>query len=297
MIAILEKASVGRPITRDGVSMFPVYIHQGKVRVGLADPSTLKVSELPDAEVPTLVATNDADVPVLLPAGWIVEGGRQNRVVNVPVLVPEHSTIEIPVSCVEQGRWNGARNFGYGRSVAPRRVRRENARTVANNLRDMGMKQADQGRIWNTVADHLDDLGVQDYAHNLLAAEEALFDDRRWAKVDQIIQQGPLPGQNGVVVTHGSRVVTMDIFASEELLAQAWESLVRGYFSEMAHVTGRPSASKVLRFLKQFAKADAVEVAGTGAGTEFHVTHPKVTGQVLTADDALIYGSCFAEAA
>ena len=90
MIDVLDKAAVGRPITREGVSLFPVYIHQGQVRVGLADPNTLRVSELPDAEVPTLVATNDAPIPVLLPAGWIVEGGRQNRVVNVPVLVPEN---------------------------------------------------------------------------------------------------------------------------------------------------------------------------------------------------------------
>jgi hypothetical protein len=297
MIGILTKASIGQPLTREGVSLFPVYIHQGSVRVGLADPDTLKVSELPDAEVPTLVATNDADVPVLLPAGWIVEGGRQNRVVNVPVLVPEHATIEIPVSCVEQGRWNGARNFGYGRSVAPRRVRRENARSVADNIRYTGMKRADQGRIWSTVAGHLDDLGVQDYAHNLLAAEEALFDDRRGAIVEDIVTRGPLPGQNGVVVTHGSRVVNMDIFANQELLAQAWESLVRGYFSELAHSTGRPSASKVLTFVKQFAQAEAVEIAGTGAGTELHVTHPKVTGQILAAGDALIYASCFAEAA
>jgi hypothetical protein len=297
MIDVLDQAAVGRPITREGVSLFPVYIHQGRVQVGLADPSTLRVSELPDAEVPILVATNDAPIPVLLPAGWIVEGGRQNRVVNVPVLVPENSTIEIPVSCVEQGRWNGARNFGYGRSVAPRRVRRENARSVAEGIRDFGMKRADQSQIWDTVADHLNDLGVNDRAHNLLAAEEALLNTGRLLAIDEIIAGGPLSGQNGVAVSHGSRVVALDVFASEELLAQAWESLIRGYFAEVVHSTGRPSATRVLRFLKQFSKADAVQVAGTGAGTEFHVTHPKVTGQVLTSGDALIYGSCFAEAA
>lgn len=297
MIAVLEKAAIGQPITRAGVSLFPVYIHQSGVRIGLADPNTLRVSELPNAEVPTLVATNDADIPVLLPAGWVVEGGRQNRVVNVPVLVPEHATIEIPVSCVEQGRWNGVRNFGYARSVAPRRVRRENARTVAENIRMRGEKRADQSQIWGTVEHHLDNLGVQDYARNLLAAEEVLFDDSRRAVVEGIVANGPLPGQNGVVVSHGSRVVAMDIFANEQLLGQAWESLVRGYFAEAVQATGRPSATRVLRFMKQFAKADAVEVAGTGAGTELHVTHPKVTGQVLTSGEALIYGSCFAEAA
>ena len=70
------------------------------------------ISERPDAEVPTLVAYNPTLSPVLLMEGETVTGGRQNRVLNVSVLIPAGATIDIPVSCVEQGRWNGGSEFG-----------------------------------------------------------------------------------------------------------------------------------------------------------------------------------------
>ncbi|MFM8381325.1 MAG: ARPP-1 family domain-containing protein [Actinomycetota bacterium] len=298
MQPILDRASIGRPITREGVSFFPVYIHQLYDGVTVAGPGSLSVTELPNAQVPTLVVSNLTNFPVLLPAGWIVEGGRQNRVVNVPVLVPGRATLEIPVSCVEQGRWNGRGDFGVGRSVAPRRVRRENSRTVRENLEHGGFKNADQSVIWDTVSEHLSELQVNDAAHNLLAAEQAFDRDHgRRAAIDEIVALGPLPGQNGLIVSHGSRVVGADLFANQQMLASAWESLVTSYFWERVPANGKPSATRALRFLHAFASAKALEVPGTGVGTELHVTHPKVSGQALTDNGALVYASCFALAA
>ena len=298
MIPILDRAAVGRPITRDGVSLFPIYIHQNYDGVTVADRNSLTVTELPNAQVPTLTVTNLTNFPVLLPAGWIVEGGRQNRVVNVPVLIPGRATLEIPVSCVEQGRWHGHGNFGVGRTVAPRRVRRTNLETVRRNIERGGYKNADQGMIWTEVQDHLDQFSVHDDAHNLLAAEEIFTrDNARRAAIEEIVNLGPLPGQSGIVVSHGSRVIAADVFANQTMLASAWESLVTSYYWEQVPATGRPSATRALRFLHAFAGADALEVPGTGVGTELHVTHRKVSGQVLVDEGSLVYASCFALAA
>jgi len=298
MIPVLDRAAVGRPLTREGVSLFPVYIHQIYDGVTVAGPDSLIVTELPHAEVPTLSVTNLTNFPVLLPAGWIVEGGRQNRVVNVPVLIPGRATLEIPVSCVEQGRWNGLGNFGVGRTVAPRRVRRTNHETVRRNLERGGFKNADQGLIWDTVADHLDQFNIHDNAHNLLAAEEFFARDHsRRAAIDEIVNLGPLPGQSGLIISHGSRVIAADVFANDTMLASAWESLITSYFWEHVPAAGKPSATRALRFLHAFAGADALEVPGTGVGTELHVTHRKVSGQVLVDEGSLVYASCFALAA
>ena len=76
-----------------------------------------------DAEVPTLVATNDGDTPVLLVEGETVVGGQQDRTLNVSVLVPAGASVEIPVSCVQAGRWNGGRRFTKGKTYTSRRVR------------------------------------------------------------------------------------------------------------------------------------------------------------------------------
>ena len=83
----LERASVGRPITRGGVSLFPIYIHGGGIDIG-ARPADVQITEQGSAEVPTITVTNSGQRPALLVEGETVTGGQQNRVLNVSVLVP-----------------------------------------------------------------------------------------------------------------------------------------------------------------------------------------------------------------
>jgi len=53
--------------------------------------------------VPDLLVDNRGDVRVLFLEGEELIGAKQNRILNTSVLVPAHSKIKIPVSCVEPG--------------------------------------------------------------------------------------------------------------------------------------------------------------------------------------------------
>ena len=55
--------------------------------------------------VPELRMTNFADKVVLVVDGTELVGAKQNRIVNASFLIPPESITRIPVSCVEQGRW------------------------------------------------------------------------------------------------------------------------------------------------------------------------------------------------
>ncbi len=58
------------------------------------------------AEVNRLVLINNSDRPLLLLAGEIVTGGKQDRVIGVDRIVPPKSgPIDLSVFCVEPGRW------------------------------------------------------------------------------------------------------------------------------------------------------------------------------------------------
>jgi hypothetical protein len=48
---------------------------------------------------------NLADQPVLIVDGETLDGAKQNRVVNLTILVPAHGRPVIPVSCAEAARW------------------------------------------------------------------------------------------------------------------------------------------------------------------------------------------------
>ena len=56
--------------------------------------------------VPELVALNPLETSVLLYDGEELLGAKQNRILNVTVLVAAASETRIPVSCVEEGRWH-----------------------------------------------------------------------------------------------------------------------------------------------------------------------------------------------
>ena len=307
-IAVLEHAAVGAPITRAGVSLFPVYLFAPLSRpVVTGTPEALEIAEADAESVPTLTVTSVIDDPFLLVEGETVAGGLQQRTLNVSVLVPPRQRLDIPVSCVEAGRWGGARTFSGSSGHVSRRVRRAKSATVAENVRRTGHKRSDQGVVWDTVGFELDRLDVASATSNFAAADDLLdagsgagrSDHARMAGAAQdLVARGPLPGQCGVVVAHGARVVATEVFATPDLLAGQWTAMARAHMLDAPrHVAGRPSASTALRFLRRLATGDAIEADGVGLGVERHVRTRRLVGQVLTWDDAVVHATAFALAA
>lgn len=297
-VPALDRVAVGAPITRLGVSLFPLYLHQAAPDIA-APGGDVAIEELPDAAVPTVRFTNGAGLPVLVPAGSTISGGRQNRMVNVSVLLPSEATLDVPVSCVQAGRWSGERAFTVGSSFAPRRVRRTNDLTVEANLRHGLGARADQSSVWATVDHELDREGVRSQTRDLAELEHAVArDERRIAAIAELVARGPLPGQSGLAVAHGARMLAADLFATPELLARNWEALVRSHLAELPHGNvGHPSASRVLRFVRRFAAAPASVTEGSGLGRELHVATDRIAGQALELDDVVVHASAFALAA
>ena len=93
--------------------------------------------------MPELVVENPLDERVLLYDGEELVGAKQNRILNVSVLVEAKSTLTIPVSCVEQGRWSrdvaGVRgrppHLARASSAGARRRRRPPSRSRAASRR------------------------------------------------------------------------------------------------------------------------------------------------------------------
>jgi len=77
-----------------------------------AAPRGFRIAEVDeDGNVPQLLVENPLDASVLLYDGEELVGAKQNRILNVTVLVEAHGKTRIPVSCVEQGRWSRRTHF------------------------------------------------------------------------------------------------------------------------------------------------------------------------------------------
>ena len=93
------------------------------------------------AEVNRLVLINRGKKPVILLAGEIVSGGKQDRIVGKDRIVPVGGApLPLDVFCVEQGRWTG----GSAKFAAANTM-------VHPSVREKAAVDADQTKVWAAV--------------------------------------------------------------------------------------------------------------------------------------------------
>ena len=111
------------------------------------------------AEVNRLVLVNNSKRPLLLLAGEIVTGGKQDRVIGKDRIVPaESDPVDLSVFCVEPGRWVatsdhfGASEAMYGDDAGgPSNIRAPMAMMAQPSVRGKAMADKDQGAVWAEV--------------------------------------------------------------------------------------------------------------------------------------------------
>jgi hypothetical protein len=91
--------------------------------------------------------------PVFLLDGEELVGAKQNRILNLSILAPGQTGLEIPVSCVEQGRWSWrSSHFRNTERVIYSKLRRRNSEAVSESLRSYRSPRGNQGQVWNDIA-------------------------------------------------------------------------------------------------------------------------------------------------
>ena len=139
----LHLAAVGSPITRLSVSFFPIFLHGNELpAIATGEGSGLKISELANPSVQELKVHNPTDKPILVVEGEHFLGGKQNRGVNVSILVPSLSELGIPVFCLERGRWGSPKEWKRFDSLETSHVRAEKRRAVSMSMMQDGSRKA-----------------------------------------------------------------------------------------------------------------------------------------------------------
>ena len=210
------------------------------------------------ASVNELVLVNDSSKPLLLLAGEVISGGKQNRIIGADVIVPpKGDPMPLTVFCVEHGRWTETRNgFGSAGAIAHPEIRRE---AQAN--------KSQQG-VWNSVARAAKEMAAdspsQDYGH-VLASPKAK------AQVDQAAREmqsdyerelrEQLKGASavGVVVAINGEIVWSDVFPTADLFRRYWPKLLRSYImeAESRGVGDEPPWGRKLSSLPSVKQAEA----------------------------------------
>jgi hypothetical protein len=195
----------------------------------------LRITEIDHAgSVNDLVVVNPLDVGVLLYEGEELVGAKQNRVLDRPILVHPNSKTQIRVNCVERGRW-AYRSADF--RPAPR---------AAHPTGRYAARVGGQGAVWAEIATKSARLDARSATE---AAEEMYA--RRAHTLDEYLRALPRrPGQSGVIVCVGGRVVCLDYVSRSEVFAGVYAKLLRGYALDALEArVDRPVPEEYVRLL------------------------------------------------
>jgi hypothetical protein len=222
-------------------------------------------------QVNTLVLVNRSARPLLLLAGEIVTGGKQDRVIAKDRIVPAGGEpIDLGVFCIEPGRWTeSSSTFGGAAKGATHSF------MVQPTVRQKAMVAKDQQQVWDSVRGTIAQLdvaaapaasasstgsgygtGTTSYAKTMQDSAVSEKVDEAAAPVmksrDQVLAKLKQEHAVGVVVAVRGEIVWADLFADSDLLARYWTKLVRSYAAESltsGETHEQPTVADAQRFL------------------------------------------------
>src|SRR5262245_6879774 len=300
--SLLDKVSLGRPSAYRNLTLTPILLKDGPLSAmepmsleeAIAE-GTIQVTEVSaEGHVPELRVKNSGDRQVLILDGEELIGAKQNRIVNVTILVAPQSEIVIPVSCVEAGRWSYSRRPGFaaaGRVLNPE-IRYRKAEAVTRNLKERRVRSADQRAVWDGVSKAL-------FALDAASPTSALgdgFDSRANDIKDFLETLKPQPGQIGVIYRIDGMLAGLDLFGSKNAFARAFAKLVRGSALQALAGFDKNGSSQLddHRFLRSVLEAPADRFSAVGLGEELRIDTDEIGGGALELNGSLVHLFAFA---
>lgn len=287
---------IGAPQRCGPMSLFPLLQAAGpEQRSYICGPESTGRLEVHDSGVVSeLRAHNRGDRPVLLIEGETLLGAKQDRVLNVSVLLAAGQATTVPVSCVEAGRWGSPQPSQLSTRHAPPRLRERKTRSVIESSRRYGSHESDQGAVWDEVA-------AYDGAVGALSPTSALRDVQATAagRVESLTPAaGPARRQVGVIVATDDHPTVLELFDDPVTFEAYWHSLIDGYALDAALAGGEdtttPEAAK--SFLEAARRAPFETRPGLSLGDDAQAETGDLVATAISWGGQLLHLVCFATA-
>ena len=261
----LDSFQLGEPVEHRGIVITPLFPRRDPVAAYVtldeALPRGLRITETSAAgTVPELFVENPTDAAVLLYDGEELVGAKQNRILNVSVLVDAGAQLPIPVSCVEEGRWSRRSDrFGSAPHVSHAHLRRRKAESLAAQPLARGVAQGD---VWQEVREKQSRMGVA----------------------------SPTSANRDTFETHAAALRTL-----QDAFALLWPKLRAGYLLDaLERLGGRAtSVARGSGFGTSVAAAPATRGPSAGLGEDLRLRGSGLVGSGLELEGELIQLSAF----
>jgi hypothetical protein len=290
---ILTSIQLGDPVEHRGIVIAPLFPRRtpeaAYVTLDEALPLGFRVDEVSDSgSVPELAVRNPTDKDVLLYDGEELIGAKQNRILNVTVLVAAGAKTLIPVSCVEEGRWSRrSATFASAMHASHPELRRRKVEQLAATPLARG---AAQGIVWDAVREK----SARLQAHSPTGAQADVFSSR--AEELRALEHAfvPAPGQCGAVFALGD-TLCLDYVSRPDAFVSLYPKLRLGYLLDaIERLDGKPADTATLeRFVEAVGAGATVRHPSAGRGEDIRLRGVGVVGSGLALDEELVQLSAF----
>lgn len=252
------------------------------------------------AEVNRLVLVNNSARPLVLLAGEIVTGGKQDRIIGKDRIVPPQSDpVDLSVFCIEPGRWVGtSAEFGAAGKAGTSFM-------VQPAVRREAMAAQDQQKVWNAVGSAIGGMAQAAAPREgapLAPATTSYAKEMQNSAVEKKVDETAAPllrtGEQlreklreehavGVVVAVRGEIIWADVFADTDMLEKYWTKLIRSYAAEAvtdqrAH-NGKATVADAQHFLDIATTGHETSEAETGVYRYSEIRAGDVDSFVLQA--------------
>jgi hypothetical protein len=184
------------------------------------------ITEHARGDVNTLYIENVSSDTVMILAGEVVQGGKQDRMIAQDfILHPKSGKKDVSVFCVEHGRWQAGstgKAFTQYYSIS------------SNEVRKAGTVKKDQQEVWNKVSENTSKNKAGSSTGTLAALKESgEFTNQLKKYTDYfgklLLQEGDVIG---MVAVSGETILGCDMFATHALFEEHYANLINSYATE-----------------------------------------------------------------
>jgi len=181
------------------------------------------IKEMVQQRVNSVELENLSNSYIFILDGDMIKGAKQNRVINTSILVAPKGTAIIPVSCVEEGRWEETdEDFDYSMDIAHNSIRYSKLNHINNKSSLEFDFQANQRNVWNNVEEIIHCLDVKSPTNSHTDTYKQLDDELVSSTSNFDINEE----SNGILILVNNKIISCEIFNNKKLYSDYFNKIL-----------------------------------------------------------------------
>ncbi len=302
--AALHKVQRGTQVSEGELSVIPLLQPTAKEANYLTLDEAVKrggfkVEEVGESgSVPELRVTNSESLPVFVLDGEQLLGAKQNRIVNLSLMVPAESDMVIPVTCVERGRWSSRSDrFRPSEHVMYAEARASKMAQVTDSMKrgtSVRHKRANQSAVWSDISAK----SARMESHSSTDAMESVFRDHK-PRLEMFVERFvPVQHQVGAVFVAQGVQCGVELFDSVSTCATFMPQLVRSWAMDAIDDTRveQLARQETADIIERLCRGSWKVSPALGLGWDARLSEKALTSGTLLVEDHLVHLAAFARA-